>query len=264
MRFSIIIPAYNSEKTIEKAIKSVKKQEFQDFEIIVVNDNSEDNTQKIIKKHKDIKLLNNEEQIKAGGSRNKGIEQARGEYIIFLDSDDYLYNSKVLSQIDESIGTSKIDLLFMGFIKNVNGKFGESYIPTLEQENKEKRLEQWKYPNVWDICWNRKFLIDKELKFIEKRYIAEDALFYYEGIMKAEKIRVLPQITHVYTINYKSKSITTQITSEKMNDFYYMISKAYELVDAIPINYKKYIIGAINDDINYAKQLETKLEKSQK
>ena len=93
---SICISAYNSEKYIEKAILSIINQSFQDFEIIVVNDNSIDNTSKILKKlqkeDKRIKLINHSQNLGIYHSRVEGVLNSNSEYILFLDSDDMIFN----------------------------------------------------------------------------------------------------------------------------------------------------------------------------
>lgn len=91
--FSIIIPLYNREKKIANAIQSVLNQTFQDFELIVVDDCSTDNSAQIIavfqEKDSRIKYLKNEQNLERCETRNKGILEAKGNYICFLDSDDY-------------------------------------------------------------------------------------------------------------------------------------------------------------------------------
>ena len=84
MKISIIIPAYNAEKFIEKCLNSISL----DCEIIVVNDGSKDNTDIILKKKKNITIFNNDNH-GVSYSRNFGIKNANGEYIMFLDSDDF-------------------------------------------------------------------------------------------------------------------------------------------------------------------------------
>jgi glycosyltransferase involved in cell wall biosynthesis len=91
--FSIIIPLYNREKTISRAIESILNQTFQDFEVIIVDDCSNDYSAKIVHEYKlrdaRIKYLKNEINQERCVSRNKGIQIALGKYICFLDSDDY-------------------------------------------------------------------------------------------------------------------------------------------------------------------------------
>ena len=82
-RFSIIMAAYNAEKEIENAIKSVLNQTFKNFEFIVVNDASTDTTAEIVSRYGDVKLISHIENKRAGGARNTGLDNASGEYIIF-------------------------------------------------------------------------------------------------------------------------------------------------------------------------------------
>ena len=100
-KVSVIIPAFNSEKTITRCINSVLDQTYQNFEVIVINDNSSDNSRKKIESIKDqrIKIINNNKNYGAGISRNKGIEISKGSFIAFLDSDDWWMNKKLEKQI---------------------------------------------------------------------------------------------------------------------------------------------------------------------
>ena len=90
-KVSIITPSYNSSEFIEETIKSVLDQTFQDWEWLITDDKSSDNTAEIIKKYNDprIKLQVLEQNGGAGNARNKSLERALGRYITFLDSDDY-------------------------------------------------------------------------------------------------------------------------------------------------------------------------------
>ena len=92
---SIIIPVYNVEKYLRKCLDSCINQTFKDIEIIVVNDCSPDNSAEIMKEYEQkypdiVRCIYLDKNIKLGGARNKGVEIARGEYIIFVDSDDYM------------------------------------------------------------------------------------------------------------------------------------------------------------------------------
>ena len=88
---TIIVPIYNSEKYLKKCIDSLVNQTKKELEIILINDGSTDNSEKIIKEYKDdrIKYIKNENQ-GIGITRNEGIAKAQGKYLMFIDSDDYL------------------------------------------------------------------------------------------------------------------------------------------------------------------------------
>lgn len=99
-KFSIIIPNYNKEKYIRRCLNSIVTQSInkQNYEVIVIDDGSTDGSIDIIKEY-DVKLLNSN-RLGAGGTRNKGIDIAKGKYIILLDSDDYLYKNDILEKLD--------------------------------------------------------------------------------------------------------------------------------------------------------------------
>ena len=117
MRFSVIIPSFNNEEWIGKCLDSVLNQTFQDFEIIVVDDMSTDNSLEVIKSKLrpsvDIFITNQSKRLN-GGSRNEGIIRAKGEYLIFIDSDDWLIDNKVFEDIDRKLNGE--DVLFTGYI----------------------------------------------------------------------------------------------------------------------------------------------------
>ena len=102
-KVSIIIPVYNAEKYIAETIRSVLNQSFTDWELILINDCSTDNSVKVIEEYlgdKRIALYSNETSLKAAGSRNKGIDLARGQYIAYLDADDLWMTDKLSMQIE--------------------------------------------------------------------------------------------------------------------------------------------------------------------
>ena len=100
---SIVIPVYNSEKFIKETIQTVEEQTYQNWELLLVNDCSTDNSENIIKyyeeKDKRIRLINLERNSGAAVARNRGIDEAKGKYIAFLDSDDLWDKQKLEKQI---------------------------------------------------------------------------------------------------------------------------------------------------------------------
>jgi glycosyltransferase involved in cell wall biosynthesis len=99
--FSVIIPSFNRSHTITRAIESVLKQSYQNFELIVVNDGSVDNTLEVLKNYSgQIKLINSIQNQGVSAARNLGIKQALGEWVAFLDSDDEWLETKLARQFD--------------------------------------------------------------------------------------------------------------------------------------------------------------------
>ncbi|RXJ69006.1 glycosyl transferase [Halarcobacter ebronensis] len=128
MRFSVVVPAYNREKELPKCIESVLNQTFQNFELIVVDNGSTDNTKDVVEKYiiKDerVKYFWQENSGSPAGSRNTGIEKALGEWIAFLDSDDYWYLSK-LEEVNSIIDKSSHDIIAISHYedKEINGVY---------------------------------------------------------------------------------------------------------------------------------------------
>ncbi len=128
---SVIIPMYNSARNIEECIDSVINQTYKDIEIIVVDDKSTDDSVRIVEGKKDdrirlIKLPNNSG---VSTARNEGIKKAKGEYICFLDSDDYWVNDKLERQI-EFIEKHNYSFIFGGYLYLKNGKALMVHVPS--------------------------------------------------------------------------------------------------------------------------------------
>ena len=120
---------------------------------------------------------------------------ATGEYIVFLDGDDYLADGDVLSKLDRLIGEDKPDVVYMGF--KIEGDREELVIPTEETCTKTYKAALDKYPNVWSKCWRREFLKENNIKFPENRFY-EDVLFVYNGVMKSRNYKIADFVVHHY------------------------------------------------------------------
>ena len=258
MKFSVIIPAYNAEKEIEKTIQSVLIQDYKDYEIIVVNDFSTDNTKKIVEKYQNIKLINHSNNKKAGGSRNTGIDNAKGEYIFFLDSDDVMYDKNVLQKLSNNIDkNNKPDLVYLGFQSQGNSFIGE-YIPNEHNSKKYNKIKEWQFANVWDVCWKREFLENKNIRFIEDRYF-EDFLFYYKGILESKTYSYTDFISIIYNSG-REESMTTYINTKKIKDFYYQLEQFIELYNGLEDSYKPLFKDIIIKHNNYMNRLIKRLK----
>ena len=233
-RFSIIIAAYNIQDYIERAIESIEQQKFQNIEVIVVNDCSTDKTgekvQDMCTKYNNIIYVEHEENKRAGGARNTGLRIAQGEYIVFLDGDDYLANNDVLQKLDQVIGKDIVDVIYLGF--KIEGDREELVIPTPETCTKTYKAASDKYPNPWSKCWRRKFLAENNIWFPEHRFY-EDVLFVYNGVMKSNSSKIADFVVHKYTSG-RANSMTTKIKLKNVED------TVKNLEDLIKIREKEY------------------------
>lgn len=123
MKVSVIMSAYNAQKTINKAIDSVLAQTYKDLELIIVNDSSTDDTDKLISQYTDerIKYIKYDINKGCGLARRSGIHAATGEYIAFLDSDDY-YAKDYIETLINATNNGKIDMVSSGYIAVKGGK----------------------------------------------------------------------------------------------------------------------------------------------
>jgi glycosyltransferase involved in cell wall biosynthesis len=122
---SVIIPAYNRANILPRAINSVLNQTYQDFEIIIVDDNSTDDTEDIVKKISDgrIQYIKNQKNVGAAVARNVGIESSKGKYIAFLDSDDEWLPEKLSKQIRLfENSSSNVGVVYSGLTIIDNGR----------------------------------------------------------------------------------------------------------------------------------------------
>jgi len=119
-KISVIIPIYNSEKYLKKCLDSVIKQTLKDIEIICIDDGSTDNSKEILREYakKDKRIVILEQKNKyAGIARNNGIKIAKGEYIHFLDSDDWLRSKNAYKYLYKQMVKKNVDVIFFQFAK---------------------------------------------------------------------------------------------------------------------------------------------------
>ena len=210
-KFSIVIPNYNKEKYIRRCLNSIFTQSIkkQNYEVIVIDDGSTDSSVDIIREY-DVKLLNSN-RLGAGGARNKGINIAKGKYIILLDSDDYLYKNDVLEKLDREITNQ--DIIFVKY-KQILGQ-EEKVI----EENKENTLEEQIYKSNYFCCTLKCFKreLAEGIRYKEKSY-HEDISFTMELMCKAKTLLYFDEILYVY---YKEENASTidHYTVRKALDF---------------------------------------------
>ena len=173
-KISVIIPVYNTEKYIEKCLESLAKQTMQDFEVIIVNDGSTDNSKKVIKDYMknsnlDIRYLEKENGGLAS-ARNYGVEKALGKYISFLDSDDYLDKnlfSNLEKYIDEDIDLIKFKMKTVDEEGNVIEKLdGPVFNVCSGEEGYKKLCTTDKYMDPACIyLYRREFFVENNFKY---------------------------------------------------------------------------------------------------
>lgn len=197
MRFSIIIPAYNSEKFIRKALDSVKQQTFKDYELIVICDSCTDKTQEIAKEYGAITEAVNFHC--DGPTRNRGIEIATGEWLLFMDDDDWWLHEFVLEQLDRYLKElPHPDILCFSFIFK-----GWKYASPRGNNN-------MRWIAVWNKCWRREFV--GNARFSNKHSISD---VDFDKAVMAKNPRIYDWDMPMYYYNYLREGSQTEIDRRK-------------------------------------------------
>ena len=205
---SIIVPIYNAEKYIEKCLNSLVNQTKKELEFILVNDGSTDNTESIIKKYKDkrIKYFKNKNQ-GIGKTRNFGIKKATGEYLMFIDSDDYL-ELNACEELYKKAKKENSDLVICDFYKIYeNGKLEEIKLPEFKSTTLKKNPTLLLDINLapWNKLYKSTLIKENNISFIENlKY--EDAPFVAEALDRAKKISKVNKCLNYYLIRGNSET----------------------------------------------------------
>lgn len=261
---SIIIPVYNVAKYLPRCIESILNQSYKEFEAIFINDGSLDNSLEILqeysKKDNRVHIINKENE-GSGEARNIGLKKSKGQYISFIDSDDWVHKD-YLKLMYEEIERSNSDVVMCNPIKtyddenkNKNLRTGKFNIVNLEK-NPEKIVDILAMPVLWNKLYNKKIIMDKKIKF-SKLIIGEDLEFLYRVILNSKKISKVEK--NLYFYYHRADSLTKdKFNEKKLNDIFYVLDKIDEiLTDKRSLKYFDrykviYILGALEylDRIN--------------
>jgi len=219
-KISVIVPVYNTAKYLRQCLESLVNQTFSDIEIICVNDGSTDNSAKILEEYPQIKVITQENK-GLSEARNTGIKIAKGEYIGFVDSDDWvdldffekLYNSITKYDADMACATIKRR------IKKYRVRYNEEKSYTdLEEKLKVCGLPRSSY--VWNKLYRTSIV--KQNLFIKNVYF-EDILWTPNVIKQSDKIVTVPYTIYHYRVN--SNSIVKKCPSKKKQEDFYNAKK---------------------------------------
>ncbi|EPL1602603.1 glycosyltransferase family 2 protein [Acinetobacter baumannii] len=218
MLISIIIPAYNASKTICKTLESLSKQNRSDFEVLIIDDGSTDDTYEICKDY-----INQKENFKLIKQKNKGVSSARnlglrsasGDYIVFIDADDFLSNTAI-DEIYNHLYKNDSDIIFFDYYVKIENE--EKYIKSLNSLQKDAILKDIMKGVMRGFVWNkifkRNFILNNRLSFNEKLKYCEDEEFLLDAIWFSKEISYLERGLYYYIQHENS------FTNQKMDDFF--------------------------------------------
>ena len=235
IKVSVIIPVYNVELYIDECIESLLRQSLDEIEFIFVDDGSTDKSVQKIKEYKDnrIKILYKQNGGQSS-ARNLGIKHARGEFITFIDSDDFLIIDECYEKMYELAINSKSDIVCGNGIKFFgNGNKSELYRNKNEFYERTMDSKEYLYvfrknnsmhSVVWLNLYSRSFILDNEL-FFEEGYLHEDELFIARAFLVANTVTIYPKNYYGYRIRSKSTITSVSNIEKRRNDLKYICNE---------------------------------------
>jgi glycosyltransferase involved in cell wall biosynthesis len=253
MKFTIIIPIYNAEKYLEQALKSVVNQTYSDWELICINDGSTDSSAQIVDRFSktDNRILTvNQQNSGQGIARNRGIELASGDYILFLDADDWL-EINTLETLNKIIEQNSADLVIFEkdeyfedtaqFVRRDMLRISEAASKIKLLKTKPFAIEThrnytakelystffYSIPYTWDKAYSRNFLITNNIRY-EQGKLSEDTGFYLQTMLLAKNI----VYSDKYLYHYRNHSTNiTKTASEKHFSIFFRIKTIRNLLE---------------------------------
>lgn len=222
MKFSVIVPTYNSEKYITELLNSLAKQDFPktEFEVVVVDDCSTDQTLQIVEKYRNkLNLKVSQLETNSGGPgkpRNVALKQAEGEFVLFVDSDDYI-NKETLKDAAAFIDEHHSDVLLIK-MKGVNGRG----VPQSMFKETAPEVTLLNSRIIYTLSptkiYRTTLLKDNDIYFPEELKSAEDQLFTIKAYLNANRISVLSDKAYYYATKREGEHMSSAYVSPE--DFY--------------------------------------------
>lgn len=228
MTFSVIIPVYNSVAYLRDCLGSLLCQSYNDYEIIIVDDESHDGSEMVCKEYAEhysqVKFFR-QKNAGPGAARNKGLDHACGEYVVFVDSDDWV-DATFLSDYQENI--KDWDIIYQGHWKEHNDgksikisglKLCTTDIPAAIQYLWEHDC----FGYTWMKCFRRSIIEQHHIRFDETVYFREDTIFTAEYFKYVKSVSVLP----VANYHYRYVETSLQHTRFNVKEMLYVDDRIY-------------------------------------
>ncbi len=218
IKISIIVPVYNTSKYLNKCLDSLLNQTLEDIEIIIINDGSKDNSEEIIKSYHDKRLKYfSQANSGIGKTRNRGIKLAEGEYLSFIDSDDYIAPDFCVKMYNKA-QKDNCDIVVSNFLLDKDGTFEEFKVRPFKEGNIKTNPEILYNINLGPCnkIYKRDLILNNNIEFVENlKY--EDVPFVCKSLKCAYKIGKLEDFLSYYVIHDNSE---TTIRDELVFDIF--------------------------------------------
>lgn len=228
VKYSFIVPVYNTEKYLKRCLDSLVGQTFKDFEIIIVNDGSTDNSKNIIseyeEKYNNIKVINQKNQ-GLSMARNNGVKEAKGTYLIFVDSDDYV-ETNLLKEIDKEIKDSEV-LRFQVITEDEDGgnvkTYNEGPFDMMKGYDAFKYISEYHFVEpAWCYVYKTEYYLNNKFSFKKDVYHEDFGLIPFV-IYKAVKVKSIRYPGYHY--------ITRDGSIMNNNDYKKTVKKAFDMLE---------------------------------
>lgn len=234
---SIIVPVYNAEKTIVKCIESIMNQTYKKFELILINDGSTDKSLYILKEFekKDNRIIViSQENSGVSLTRNKGINEAKGEYIVFVDSDDYIEESTLEFLINEIESKDKLDLVISGFciVKDNNDNFLNTISENKIFDNLDFLLNEKLFKFIcapWGKVYKSEIIKNNNIQFDKKLSLGEDTIFVLEYLKYIKNVKFVNE--SLFFINETEGSLSRRNRLDMFENIMLIYDKAKEVLE---------------------------------
>ena len=265
-KVSIIVPVYNVEKYLDRCMDSLINQTLKDIEIILVDDGSPDNCSHMCddyaKKDSRVKVVH-KANAGLGYARNSGLDVASGEYVAFVDSDDYV-DTKIYESLLLEAENSGADVVFCKYYtEQTDGTWVDCDEVTKRMEWNNEGINEFllniiatepyvkkerKYGmSVWHSIYRCKIIEDNHIRFYSERDVmSEDIPFQVDFLLKAKKLVYIPNTYYYYCLN--GGSLTTTFKPEKyerMKSLYQLLNTKLEGVEGYRLRTDKFLIGYV-------------------
>ena len=214
-KVSVIVPVYNGEKYIEKCLHSLINQTLKDIEIIVIDDGSKDNTNKILQKYKEKIKIIKQKNLGVATARNKGLEIAIGEYIYFVDSDDWIEKDTLEKLYSKAIDNNYDCVMCNFWYINDNKKWPGVVTNKKDILNINDKKDYM--IKMFPVIWNKIYKKEKILKFKFKNGVwAEDVEYLYRIISNIDNIGIVEDKLYYY---YQRESSESRLYDKRVYDY---------------------------------------------
>lgn len=250
IKFSIIVPVYNSEQYIDECIRSVLCQTYKNFELILVDDGSTDKSGLICNewsKTDDRIIFIQQKNCGASVARNNGIRTATGEYLIFLDSDDWWLKNSVLYGLAEKISENKVDVLSFNFSKSYNGILSPPYFADTSPMTTDS-LEEIIDKDLWiSSPWN---------KVISSHLFSKYDMYFIEGITSEDIDWCLRLAINADTFSYTNivalayrqtnTSVSHNLNTQKLSCLCNNVKKCVDIINCTETEKKTLLLPYVS------------------